>query len=395
MSKYPFVYLLRDVKNKEIDMFFEKHKENLQCTVEIISLEEISKLNNMFDPNYHILVTYGKNESDYIPLVKENIVERLRNRWIHKFIIENVDEFNKSVNYCYIQNVIQKRETTRAVFSVFTTCYKSYNKIERVYNSLQSQSLKDWEWILIDDSPEDEHFIFLRNFCKNDKRIRLYKRDCNSGNIGNVKNEAASLCRGKYVLEMDHDDRILPNLLEDAFKVFESDPQIGFVFADCANVHENEENFWYGDHIGKGYAGYYIQKVEGHWYKIYSCPGVNNITMSHLVCLPNHPRMWKRETLMKLENYSEFLPICDDFELLLRTMTTTKVAKIHKLEYIQYINENNNNFSLIRGAEINRLGPYWIQPLFYKEYNLTNYEKSVRGRSIYKRSYNSSMEARF
>ena len=35
-----------------------------------------------------------------------------------------------------------------------------------------------------------------------DKRIRLYKRDKNSGNIGNVKNEAISLCRGKYVLEL-------------------------------------------------------------------------------------------------------------------------------------------------------------------------------------------------
>jgi len=369
------VYLLRDVKYKTIDNFFDKHKDELECTVEIISLEQIHFLNNMFDPNYHILVTYGENDKEYNPLVLENIVERMRNRWIHKFTITNINEFNNSVNYCYIHNVIQQRVTTRPVFSVFTSCYKSYNKIERAYNGLKSQSLKDWEWILLDDSPEDDHFIFLRRFSKMDKRIRLYKRDSNSGNIGNVKNEAVSLCRGKYVLELDHDDTILPNLLKDAFNVFESDPQIGFVFADYANLYENGENFSYGDHISKGYAGYYMQKIDGHWYMIYSCPGVNNITMSHLVCLPNHPRIWKRKFLMNIENYSEFLPICDDFEILMRTMTTTKVAKIHKLGYIQYMNDNNNNFSLIRCDEINRIGPKWIQPLFYRQYKVNELMK--------------------
>ena len=74
-------------------------------------------------------------------------------------------------------------------------------------------------------------------------RIRLYKRDCNSGNIGNVKNEAVGLCRGKYVLELDHDDIILPSLLKDAYGVFESDEEIGFVYGDFANVYENWANF--------------------------------------------------------------------------------------------------------------------------------------------------------
>ena len=73
----------------------------------------------------------------------------------------------------------------------------------------------------------------------NDKQIRLYKRACNSGNIGNVKNEAISLCRGKYVLEMDHDDEILPDCLYDANQVFDNDSTIGFVYMDFINIYEN------------------------------------------------------------------------------------------------------------------------------------------------------------
>ena len=67
--------------------------------------------------------------------------------------------------------------------------------------------------------------------------------------IGNV-NEAVSLCRGKYVLELDHDDIIVPDLLKDATNVFESDNEIGFVFSDFANVYEDGRNFNYGEHLG-------------------------------------------------------------------------------------------------------------------------------------------------
>ena len=374
MSKYPFVYLLRDKKYSYIDIFFEENNSNLECTVEIISLEEIKKLNNMFDTNHHILVTYGDEPTIYFKPVMDNIVERMRNRWIHEHTITNINEFNKHVNFCYVHQVIQKRETTRPIFSIFTTCYKSYNKINRAYKSLQEQILKDWEWVILDDSPEDEHFTFLQSISKNDKRIRLYKRDGNSGNIGNVKNEAVSLCRGKYILELDHDDIILPDLLNDAFSIFEKDNEIGFIYSDFANIYENNENYTYGDFFGLGYCGYYSYKYNNHWYLVCSSPKINNITSHHLVALPNHPRIWRRKILLELENFCEFLPICDDFELLLKTVCNTKIAKIHKLSYIQFMNNNNNNFSLIRGKEINRLGPL-IKPLFYNKYNVNEYMK--------------------
>jgi len=56
MNKYPFVYVLRDIQyTSEVDWFFEENKEKLDCSIEIISINDINKLNNMFDPNHHIL----------------------------------------------------------------------------------------------------------------------------------------------------------------------------------------------------------------------------------------------------------------------------------------------------------------------------------------------------
>lgn len=373
MSKYPFVYFLRTSKYSEIDNFIEENKDKLECTLEIIGENDLDKLNNLFDTSkYHVLVTFGDSDKEYIPMIMPRLVDRMRNRWFHRRTIDNLGDFNKNVNCCFVFNAIMNREDVRPKFSIFTTCYNSYDKIYRAYEGLKSQLLRDWEWVILDDSPDDKHFTFLKELSQKDKRIRLYNRDGNSGSIGHVKNEAVSLCRGKYVLELDHDDIILPDLLKDTFEVFESDKEIGFVFTDFANVYEDWRNFNYGEHLGKGNVCYYKHKFDGKWLDVCSCPGINNITASHLICLPNHPRMWRRKVLLELGNYSEFLPICDDFEILLRTMCHTKVAKIHKLGYIQFMNNDNNNFSLIRNGEINRLGPNWIRPMFYEMYKVND-----------------------
>ena len=368
--KYPHVYILRFERYKFIDSFIKENKAKFKCDIQIIDTKDYKLLNNMFDPNFHILITYGESDTLYANIVHQIIVNRMRHRWIHKKSITNIDEFNSNVNYCYIDNVIMERKQTRPIFSVFTSCYNSYEKINRAYEGLKLQKLKDWEWVILDDSPDDKHFEFLRKIAKEDKRIRLYKRDCNSGNIGNVKNETIGLCRGKYLLELDHDDIILPDVLKDAANVFENDKEVGFVYMDFINVYEDWRNFKYGDFICKGYGGYYMQKYNNRWVYVYITPNINNITLSHLVCLPNHPRIWRRDIMYKLESYSEFLPICDDYEILLRTALNTKIVKIHKLGYVQFMNDNNSNFSLIRNGEINRIGPQHIQPQFFKMYNV-------------------------
>ena len=365
---YPFVLFYRFDKYALIDSFFSENNEKLECTIHIIN--DSKKLNCLFDPNYQILITYGEDEKEYYPFVEVSIPERICKRWIHFKDINSIESFNSSVNNCFIHNASYSRESIRPKFSIFTTCFNSYEKITRAYESIKKQTFVDWEWVIVDDSSDDNHFNFLRDNFSNDLRIRMYKRSCNSGNIGNVKNEAVSLCRGKYVLELDHDDEILCDVLKDSAQLFETNNDIGFIYMNFANVYENGTNFSYGDFICKGYGSYYCQKYEGKWLYVYNTPNINNITLSHLVCCPNHPRIWRREILIQAGNYCELLPICDDYEILLRTCLVTKTAKINKLGYIQYINSNNNNFSLIRNREINRIGPQFIMPIFYDKFNI-------------------------
>jgi len=384
--KYPFILFFRHKSYSAIDDFFIKNKEHLNCT--IFFTNDKDDLNKLFNYNYQILITYSESKTEYVNDVASILPDRMINRWIHLDQEPSINIFNEMVNSCFINNCILDRVHVRPIFSIFTTTYNSYGKILRAYNSLKSQTLKDWEWVVVDDSPDDTHFKFLRETLLKDHRVRLYRKGENSGNIGNVKNEAVSLCKGKYILELDHDDAVLPDVLQDSTNVFNNNSEIGFIYMDCISLYENNNNHSFGDNVAKGYAGYYCQVINNKWVNVYITPNINNITLSHLTCCPNHPRIWRRNVLIELGNYSEFLPICDDYEIILRTALNTKIAKIHKVGYIQYMNDSNNNFSYIRNSEINRIGPSYIFNKYFNHFDINNKMKLLDAYEDEKYVYN-------
>ena len=356
--KYPYVIIFNsDKSNQHIEQWLIHNSSFLDFTA---------------------FFTYDKNQLTIINNPDYNCI--ISTQHLQKLLAENnysVKKINNILNKLYIETCVINREFTRPVLSLFTSSFNSGTKLFRVYNSLLLQQFKNWEWVILDDSDNGNNFKFMLNSFSNDSRIRMYKRGKHSGNIGNTKNETIGLCRGKYLLEMDHDDELVANISVDIIDTFEKNPDVGFIYTDCASVYESGENQSYGDFICKGYGGYYRQKYNGFWRNVYITPNINNITLSHLVCCPNHPRVWRKDVLLALGSYCEKLFICDDYEILLRTALSTKIAKIHKLGYIQYTNHNSNNFSLIRNSEINRIGPNYISPIYYEKLQIHDKMKEL------------------
>ena len=118
--KYPNIIFFRFNKYSDIDSCLLNKSYN--CTFNIT--DNVEDLNKLFNPNYHLLITFGDTEKEYHSIILPNIVNRFANRWIHKSKkhILNIEEFNSTINYCYINNVIMERKIQRPEFSVFTTC---------------------------------------------------------------------------------------------------------------------------------------------------------------------------------------------------------------------------------------------------------------------------------
>jgi len=383
--KSPLVLIYRNPEHSFIDDFLTENSDKLLFSYKLIN--NYNDLNLLFDSNYSFFLTYTKEKPNL-----ENIIPvRFLLKWIHMFNeTPDINLINEVFNVFYINVVIKlPRIALRPIFSLFTSTYNSYNKILQAYKSLQKQLFLDWEWVIMDDSPNDDHFTFLKDNLLTDKRIRLYRRAENSGNIGNVKNETVNLCRGSYVIEFDHDDELMEYTLSDSVKCFEDNNDVGFIYMNFINMTESGDRFYYGDFISKGYGSYFCEKYNNKWHFVCNTPNINNITLSHLSCCPNHPRIWRKNILIEAGNYNEYLPVCDDYEILLRTALITKMAKINKVGYIQYMNNNNNNFSLIRNEEINRLGPKFIYPVFYDTYKVDEYMQNLNAAEDDKYKYNS------
>ena len=219
--KYPFILFFRYDKYNYIDTILQENAHLLECSLNIINTKE--KLNKFYKQTYSLLVTFGNNQEykeDLSDFTNTNICNRIIN--IDTFV--SIHIFNEIVNQLYIQICTLERINIRPIFSIFTTAFNSFDKIIRAFNSLKSQTLTNWEWVIIDDSPDEKNFNFLRKQLSNDSRVRLYRRFENNGYIGNVKNESVNLCRGQYVLELDHDDEILPFVLQDSATLFRDGP---------------------------------------------------------------------------------------------------------------------------------------------------------------------------
>ena len=51
-------------------------------------------------------------------------------------------------------------------FTVFTPTFNRAASIHRVYESLKSQTFRDFEWLIVDDGSEDDTAILVGNWIK-------------------------------------------------------------------------------------------------------------------------------------------------------------------------------------------------------------------------------------
>ena len=81
---------------------------------------------------------------------------------MHKLItLDNLEKYNANEIVNIIINVfvgnINRDRNQQKLFSIFTSTYNTSNKmINRLYNSLKSQTYKNWNWWIIDDSENND-----------------------------------------------------------------------------------------------------------------------------------------------------------------------------------------------------------------------------------------------
>ena len=91
--------------------------------------------------------------------------------------------------------------------SVIITVYNQANCFYKVLRSVQNQSLKNIEIIIIDDCSLDNTTEVIENYMKEDKRIKYLKNESNNGKIKS-RSDGVRMAKGKYITIIDGDDAL-------------------------------------------------------------------------------------------------------------------------------------------------------------------------------------------
>lgn len=207
--------------------------------------------------------------------------------------------------------------------TIIVPVYKAEKFIERCVNSLLNQDFESIEYIFINDCTPDKSFeivkqISSKSIRKND--IILLENETNLG-VGKTRRKGMLSAKGKYVIQIDADDWIEPNMISSFYKRIELD-QSDVVTCD-----------------------YYISFLNNK--KVYRKqeyrPDIE-FNLKSIMLGKIHPAFWN--TLIKREFYLEnkLLPtgevnMGEDFETLFRVFAqTNKVSYIPKpfIHYTQY-----------------------------------------------------------
>lgn len=253
-------------------------------------------------------------------------------------------------------------------FSVFTGAYRTGDRLNRAYDSLCAQTYPNWEWVIVDDSPEGEleTYQLAQSIAERDNRVRVYRITPNSGGkVGEVKHRAANLSNGKWLLELDHDDVLISTLMQEAVDAIQLHPDAGFIYTDVCELYEtggmrsygqiapNRE--WYGNpgnRFNWGYAGHDWVWADGKQYLSHLYPEINPKTIRFNIGMPNHARIWRSDIYHRVAGHNRQLAVADDYELIVKTFLATRFIHIRKMLYLQY---NNGNSTVDNNAtDINR-----------------------------------------
>jgi glycosyltransferase involved in cell wall biosynthesis len=115
----------------------------------------------------------------------------------------------------------------------------TYNRarfLRQALASIESQTYRNWELLVVDDGSTDESRELLREWSRTVSRPYHYVFQENQGAYA-ARNTGLALSRADYIAFFDSDDEWLPHHLQDCVTALDTHPNVDWVYGACRMVH--------------------------------------------------------------------------------------------------------------------------------------------------------------
>jgi len=315
------------------------------------SSKNASKLLAEIDPD--CIITVGESEMLFPEIFYQP--SWLRLRWRH---VQSITSDLGDIAYqTAMLSMIDDRKEYPLI-SIITPIRNIGERLRETYKSVIAQTWWNWEWILVNDGDDNITGEIAQELASIEPRIKYYDIQPRSNSrVGEAKYRGFSLSEGDYLVELDHDDMLVPEAIELVAFAFEKYPDAGFCYSNYAEVDINFNDLSYGgDSFAYGYGLYTGFHHQGIYHTEQHTPHINPVSIRSNVAMPNHLRAWTRNAYFGAGAHGRRLSIMDDLDIIIRTFLTTKMVKIDWMCYWQfyfglfYDNQSNttNTQNLVR-----------------------------------------------
>jgi glycosyltransferase involved in cell wall biosynthesis len=216
------------------------------------------------------------------------------------------------------------------MISIFTPTNNS-EYLPEVYKSLLAQTDPDWEWVIVynnggvpikfDDPRVKSNIVY---------RAPEW--------VGTLKHVACGMCAGDILLELDHDDLLMPTAIAEVKASF-ADPEVGFVYS---NTLWATGEWTKTERFDERYGWRYREvEVNGHILDEHIAFEPTPEAVSRIWWAPNHLRAFRTSLYNEIGGYNVEMKILDDQDLMCRMYGKTKFKHIDKPLYVYRVHGKN------------------------------------------------------
>ena len=214
--------------------------------------------------------------------------------------------------------------------SIVTPAFNPGNYIFKLYESLNNQTFKEFEWIIVDDASDE---ISESNYSKI-KREANFKVIVLRNNVNLLQSKSKNIglkhSVGDYIKFIDADDLIDENHLKNQLEIIELSSEKTAIFSPTANFYDDNLNDL---KINNSYKTV-ICKTENQLERFLVYPFFH-----HCSCL------FRKSDLEKIDGFDEDLVTDEDGDLILRLMLNKILFKPCEDSFYFYRHHNNSRVS--------------------------------------------------
>jgi glycosyltransferase involved in cell wall biosynthesis len=125
----------------------------------------------------------------------------------------------------------------KPIVSVIVPTYNIEAYLADTLRSLETQTLSNFEVLIVDDGSTDGSAAIAQEFCTRDERFKLLQKP--NGGLSSARNHGIKHAKGGFIALLDGDDLYHPDKLMTHVIALESDPAVGVVYSASEIIRED------------------------------------------------------------------------------------------------------------------------------------------------------------